>query len=348
VWEDEVETSDAAFADLLERAPGPEPSVVAHRVVHPGLDRSIGFDERIDDRVLGAIRAGRAFAPGHNGAALEGIAATRKRYPQATQIAIFDRTLGDDAPDVATTIPGPFAWRERGYRRMGFHGISHRDAIERVRERLPERNAAGVQTRVVTIHLGSGCSMSAFLGSRPIENTMGLTPLEGLMMGARSGSVDPGLLLHLLESNELSVRRLDETLNRESGLAGLSGISLDTRDVFRGLDAGDERARLAMDLYDYRIRQGIGAMAATLGGLDAVSWSGPVGEHMPRIRAAASDGLAFLGIALDRAKNDALPRDGAVPLTEVSHADARVRTFVVPTLEAWAMCRRALRLLGAP
>jgi acetate kinase len=139
---------------------------------------------------------------------------------------------------------------------------------------------------------------------------------------------------------------LSETLNHDAGLKGISGISLDTRDVYRALDAGDERARLAIDLYGYRIRQSIGAMAATLGGLDAISWSGPVGEHMPRMRAAVCADLAFLGIAIDAAKNDALPTHGTVPLTDVSQAGARVRTFVVPTLETWAMCRRALRLLA--
>jgi acetate kinase len=341
VWRDEVETASATFADLIARMPGAAPDAIVHRVVHPGLDRTIGFDERIDDRIVAAIEAGRAFAPGHNGLALEGIAAARERFPDVAQIAIFDRALGDDAPEVATTIPGPFAWSERGFRRMGFHGISHRDAIERVAAKLGRADA-----RVVTIHLGSGCSMSAFHGSTLVENTMGLTPLEGLVMGARSGSVDPGLLLHLLADGTLAPAKLSETLNHDAGLKGLSGISLDTRDVYRAYDAGDARARLALDLYCYRIRQTIGALAATLGGLDALSWSGPVGEHMPRIRAAASDGLAFLGIAIDVTKNDALPADGEVPLTDIATDAARVRTFVIPTLEEWAMCRRAARLLA--
>ncbi|MBD5636071.1 MAG: acetate kinase, partial [Candidatus Eremiobacteraeota bacterium] len=319
VWRDEVESSDSTFDDLLERMPGEAPDVVVHRVVHPGLDPSIGFDERIDDRILGAIREGRTFAPGHNGRALEGIAAAQKRYPKATQIATFDRALDGDAPDFATTIPGPYAWRERNLRRMGFHGISHRDASERVRAVL-ERDDA----RLITVHLGSGCSMSAFRGATLVENTMGLTPLEGLVMGARGGSIDPGLLLSLLADGTTTLAALGETLNHDAGLKGLSGISLDTRELYPAMDAGNARARLALAIYCYRIRQNVGAMAATLGGLDAISWSGPVGEHMPRIRAEACAELGFLGIELHEERNAALPREGEVPLTDISSATARV------------------------
>jgi acetate kinase len=341
VWEDEVETSDSTFAELLERLPAPPPDIVAHRVVHPGLDPSIGLDERIDGRVLGAIRDGRAFAPGHNGLALEGIEVAQKRFPDAVQIAIFDRALDDGAPEIARIVPGPYLWRERGLRRMGFHGISHRDVVERITAALGRDDA-----KLVTIHLGSGCSMSAVREGALVENTMGLTPLEGLVMGARGGSIDPGILLHLIASGT-TAEELSQTLNHDAGLKGISGISLDTRDVYAASDAGSLRARLALDVYCYRIRQGIGAMAAVLGGIDALTFSGPVGEHMPRIRDAVTRDLAFLGIAIDTEANDALPKDGLVPLTDISAADARVRTFVVPTLEEWAMCRRAMRLLDS-
>lgn len=341
VWEDEVETSGSTFAELLARLPAPPPDVVAHRVVHPGLDPAIGLDERIDQRVLSAIRDGRTFAPGHNGLALEGIEIARKRFPGAVQIAIFDRALDDAAPEIARIVPGPDIWREHGLRRMGFHGISHRDVSERIAPALGREGA-----KLVTIHLGSGCSMSAVRGGTLVENTMGLTPLEGLVMGARGGSIDPGLLLYLIASGT-TAEDLSQTLNHDAGLKGMSGISLDTRDVYAASDAGNPRARLALDVYCYRIRQGIGAMAAVLGGIDALTFSGPVGEHMPRIRDAVARDLAFLGIAIDAKANDALPQDGQVPLTDISTADARVRTFVVPTLEEWAMCRRALRLLAS-
>ena len=339
-WEDEVESSDATFADLLAKAPGPAPHAVVHRVVHAGLDPSIGFEERIDDRIVAAITAGVTFAPGHNKLALEGIRAASARFPDAVQIAVFDRALDDDAPAVATTIPGPSAWGDRGLRRMGFHGISHRDAIERVARALGRDDA-----RVLTVHLGSGCSISAFSGRTLVENTMGLTPLEGLVMGARGGSLDPGLLLYLLGGGGEDLASLSDTLNHEAGLKGMSGISLDTREVDAAIAAGDARARLAMDVYCYRLRQEIGAMAATLGGLDALSFSGPVGEHVAGIRADACAQLAFIGIVLDSERNDALPAEGPVPFSEISGSGARVRTFVVPTLEEWAMCRRAERLL---
>jgi acetate kinase len=338
VWEDEVETSDSTFAELLERLPAPPPDIVAHRVVHPGLDPSIGLDERIDERVLNAIRDGRTFAPGHNGLALEGIEVARKRFPDAVQIAIFDRALDDRAPELARIVPGPYVWHEGGLRRMGFHGISHRDVAERIAAALGRDD-----TRLVTIHLGSGCSMSAVRAGTLVENTMGLTPLEGLVMGARGGSIDPGLLLYLIATGT-TAEELSQTLNHDAGLKGMSGISLDSRDVYAASDAGNLRARLALDVYCYRIRQGVGAMTAVLGGIDALTFSGPVGEHMPRIRDAVTRELAFLGIAIDAETNAALPRNGLVPLTDISTADAPVRTFVVPTLEEWAMCRRAIRL----
>ncbi|MBD5657439.1 MAG: hypothetical protein IAI50_19985 [Candidatus Eremiobacteraeota bacterium] len=339
LWFVEIEEAEATFASVLERVPETQPDVVVHRVVHPGLGTAIPDAAFVDEGVRNAIDDGRRFAPAHNALALEGLAAATKRFPNARQCVAFDRAFRSDAPRVATTFPGPRLWRELDLRRIGFHGISHYDAIERVAREVGRRDA-----RVATIHLGSGCSISAFDGMRLIENTMGLTPLEGIVMGARGGSFDPGLLLFLLKSGRYTVATLEDALYHACGLKGVSDLSLDSRPVYAAADAGDVDARLALDLYCYRLRQGIGAIAATLGGLDAISWSGPVGEHMPRIRATVSGGLAFLGVGIDAARNAALPEQGTVPLTDITHVDASVRSFVVPTLEEWAMCRRAAAL----
>ena len=339
-WEDEVETSSVGFAELLEKAPHAAPDGIAHRVVHAGLDPTIGLNEPIDERITAAIEAGKEFAPGHNGLALEGIDAARRRFPNVPQFAIFDRGLSADAPAVAQTLPLPRdVCDEFNLRRMGFHGISHHDVRERVALLL------GTQTaRAITIHLGSGCSMAAFDGSRMIETTMGLTPLEGLMMGARSGSIDPGVIFFLLRRGHRAAD-VEAMLNKRSGLLGVSGISLDTRDVIRAMDDGDARARLGFDLYVYRLRANIGAMAAVLGGVEAVAWSGPVGEHMPRIRGAASAGLGFLRIAVDPARN---ARAAGEMDLDISAGDARARSFVIRTLEEWAMARRTAPMLAAP
>ena len=339
-WTFEVESASATFEELLDRSPCEEPDIVVHRVVHPGLDSGIDDTAFVDARIERAIEDGRRFAPAHNALATEGLAAAAKHFPGARPVVAFDRALDGDAPAVATTIPGPESWRELGLRRLGFHGISHRDVIARVARALGRDDA-----RVATVHLGSGCSISAFEGTRLVENTMGLTPLEGVVMGARGGSLDPGLLLFLLK-HDTDVAALEQTLYHNCGLAGLSGISLDTRDVYAAADRGEQRAKLAIDIYCYRLRQGIGSIAATLGGLDAISWSGPVGEHMPRIRETVSCHLAFLGIAIDDATNSALPQKGSVPFTEISATGASARTFVVPTLEEWAMCRRAIALVA--
>lgn len=336
-WQAEVESRSVTFDELLAKAPPELPDIVAHRVVHPGLDPSVRFDERIDDRMRAIIRAAREFAPQHNDLALEGIEAALRRFPQAVQIAVFDRALDRDAPDVARTLSVPSDWSQSyGLARLGFHGISHHDVIARAHRLLGRSDV-----RVLTIHLGSGCSIAAFDGTRMIDTTMGMTPMEGLMMGARSGSIDPGAIFFLLRRGH-AADTLEKALNAASGLLGVSGASSDSRDVIAAMDAGDARARLAFDLYTYRIRLGVAGMAAAIGGFSAITWSGPVGEHMPRIRAAVSEKLRFLGVAIDRDANENMRPDA-----DVSAGDATARSFVIRTLEEWAMVRRAAAVMDA-
>ena len=336
VWEKEVETASGSFRDLLTTLP--QPDVAVHRVVHGGLHGELEGDAIVDDRVIAAITAAIEFAPGHNRLALEGIDAVAQRFDASVrQIVTLDYALRADAPAVATMLSGPDSWRSaHAMRRFGFHGISHHDVIERVLARL-----GAAESRVITVHLGSGCSLAAFRGTRMLETTMGMTPLAGVMMAERSGDVDPGALLYLLRNGIEDVSSLERTLNTESGLIGLSGVSADTRDVYAAIDAGDARAARAMDVFTYRLRLAVGALAAVLGGVDALSFSGPAGEHMPRIRAAVVDNLRYLGVTIDPDRNASCVADA-----EITATGAPARTCVIRTLEEWAMVRRAVSLLS--
>jgi len=225
-------------------------------------------------------------------------------------------------------------------RRFGFHGISHHDACERVRHKLGD---AADDARIVTAHLGSGVSLAAFRGSRVLDTTMSFTPMDGTMMAKRAGAIDPGAIFHLIREN-LEPAAIERGLNRDSGLAGVSGVSYDTRDVRKAMERGDERARLAWELYAYRLRWHVGAMASVLGGLDVLAFTGPVGEHMAALRATVCVGLEFLGIELDDARNRAAVCDRD---SDVSESHARAKTYVIRTLEEWAIAKRIHTFLTA-
>jgi acetate kinase len=335
-WDAEDESATTHFRDLI--ADAPQPDVAVHRVVHGGLHGELDDDAPVDARVIGAIEDAIEFAPGHNRLALDGIAAVTERFGDAVrQVVVLDHALRADAPRVATMLSGPSAWAsDHAMRRIGFHGISHHDVIERVLALLGRDDA-----RVVTVHVGSGCSLAAFHGRRMLDTTMGMTPMAGVMMTERAGDVDPGALLFLLRHGLEDVASLEQQLNHASGLLGLSGVSADTRDCYAAIDAGNERAAHAMELFVYRLRLAVGAFAATLGGVDAISFSGPAGEHQPRLRAAVCEHLAYLGIAIDARRNDA-----AVADAEIGAAGAGARAFAIRTLEEWAMVRRAARVVS--
>jgi acetate kinase len=339
LWTGELEENDAPLAQLFHDFPAVHVDVVAHRVVHGGLDPARNLEHVIDERVMAMIRAAVPLASSHDRAALDGVAFTQDRFPEANQVAIFDDALGHDAPEFAQTVPGPPAWRERfGVRRIGFHGISHRDVMPRVLELLGREHA-----KIVSVHLGSGASACAFDGERIVETTMGMTPLDGAMMGTRAGAVDPGIIFHLLR-NGYDATAIEDDLNHKSGLFGVSGVSLDTRVLLTAAAAGNERAQFALDLYAYRMAQCIGALFSTIGGCDALSFTGPIGQHMPLVRAPIVARLAYAGFALDSERNDAFgesaPGDGAI------HAPASTPVCVIRTLEEWAMVRRASTLLA--
>ena len=296
---------------------------VGHRIVHGG-ER---FREavRIDGTVEHALDELVDLAPLHQPKSLAALGAVSDALPGVPAVACFDTAFHATLSDAAATYALPAAWRDRWrVRRYGFHGLSHSWIARRAPELL---GVAAAGLRIVSCHLGAGASLCAIADGRSIDTTMGFTPLEGLVMATRSGSVDPGLLLWLLERTDMSERELGGALEHESGLLGLAG-SADMREVVAAAAEGDQRAGLAMDVYLHRLRAGIASMAAALGGLDLLVFTGGVGEHAHEIRGAAAAGLGFLGVAVDDAAN--AEGDGD---RDISAAAADVRTLVVQARE---------------
>jgi acetate kinase len=238
-------------------------------------------------------------------------------------------------PLPAVVYPVPYEWFEQGIRRYGFHGISHQYCAHRAAQLLGKDLAA---LRLVTCHLGNGCSLAAIRDGHSIDTTMGFTPMEGLMMGSRSGSVDPGILLYLQQQKGYPVAQLDSILNKASGLKGIAG-SADMRGILHAMQEGNAQARLAFDMFVHRLRYYIGAMLATLGGLDALVFAGGIGENSADVRAAACASFAFLGLELDLQKNAQSPADQFI-----SAADSAVPVLIVSTQEDWAIAQECWKL----
>jgi acetate kinase len=312
-----------------------EIDVVGHRVVHGGQDYRNSVV--ITEDVKKAIARLSNLAPAHNPAALEAIEAIEKSLGNVTQIAVFDTGFHATLPEAAAIYPGPYEWIEQGIRRYGFHGISHQYCSQRAAHILG-RDLASL--RIITCHLGNGCSLAAIKNGRSIDTTMGFTPLDGLMMGSRSGSLDPGILIHLLRQSNYSAERLDYVLNKASGLRGISGVSSDLPQVIEAIAQGNYRAQLAWDIYVHRLRAGIGAMLASLGGLDALVFTAGVGEHSAGIRQAACEAFGFLGLKLDPEKNQQQPVD-----EDIATSDSEVRVLVIHTQEDWAIAQQCWQLL---
>ena len=311
-----------------------EIDVVGHRVVNGG--REFTTPTRITPEVTAAIEKMAAFAPLHNRAELEGIAQIEKLCSGVPQIAVFDTGFHATLPDAAAVYPGPYDWLERGIRKFGFHGINHQYCSERVAQLLGQKLA---ELKLVTCHLGNGCSLAAIRGGVSVDTTMGFTPLDGLMMGTRSGSVDPGILTYLMRQDGLDGKTLDEILNTKSGLLGISGVSSDMREVVAAMKKGNSRAKLAFDIFVHRLRAGIAAMAAALGGIHALVFTAGIGENSAEVRAEACEGLGFLGVRLKPEKNVAKGTD-----REITAGDSRVRVLVIEAQEDWAIARECWRV----
>ena len=315
----------------------PRAFVVAHRVVHGGSVFSHAV--LIDDGVTNAIAGLTDLAPLHQPRALAGIEAARRLVPGLPAVACFDTAFHAGMPDAAARYALPADWTTRfGLRRYGFHGLSHAYASRRAAQLLGRELG---ELRLVTCHLGAGASLAAVRGGRSVDTTMGFTPLEGLVMATRSGSVDPGLLVWLLQHGRLSVAELSAGLEQESGLAGLAGVpSGDMQEVLRAAGSGTAAALLAVEVYLHRLRREIAAMAAAMHGLDALVFTGGVGEHSSQIRAAAAAGLGFLGVSLDPDQNKATA--DAI----ISTDDSAAAALVVTAREDVEMARQARRVLA--
>jgi acetate kinase len=314
-------------------------AAVGHRVVHGG--REYRQTTRITPAVTAAIDRLAPLAPAHNPAALEGIdVTTRLLGADLPQFAAFDTAFHSTLPDAAALYPGPYTWWEEGIRRYGFHGISHRYCAERAAQLLG-RDPNGL--RLITCHLGNGCSLAAIRDGRSVDTTMGFTPLDGLMMGTRSGSIDPGLLLYRQREKGESAEYLAGILNQQSGLKGVSGISGDMREIESAMAQGNERARLAFDTFIHRLRWHIGALLPALGWLDALVFTAGIGEHSAAVRAAACANLGFLGIRLDPSRNGA--RSGGDG--DIAAEDSPVRVLVLSTREDAAIASECAGLLDS-
>jgi len=292
-WETHIEWDpQKPLAEQLDPVlAGKQPEVVGHRIVHGGNARVTTL---ITPQLRSAIAREAEFAPSHNRFELEAIEAIDHLLgPPTRQIAVFDTAFHATLDPAAYTYPGPYAWLEQGVRRYGFHGISYQYATRRAAHLLGQ---PAESLRLILCHLGNGASLAAVRNGKSIDTTMGFTPLEGLMMGTRSGSIDPGILVYLLRHCGYTADQLDRILNRESGLKGISGVSGDMREILSAVAGGNPRAQLAFDIYAHRVVREAGAMLAVLGGMDALVFTGGVGENCFPLRDRVRSQLSAIGL----------------------------------------------------
>jgi acetate kinase len=307
--------------------------LVGHRVVHGGLEFRCAA--LVTPQVEATIDKLGELAPLHNPANLEGIRACREIFGDTVpQFAVFDTAFHRTLPEASTTYPGPYEWVEQGLVRYGFHGTSYRYASRKALEIINRRGDEDVCQ--VLCHLGGGCSLAAVRGTRCVDTTMGFTPLDGIAMCTRSGAVDPGIMLHLLRHGT-DLDSLEKTLNKQSGLSGLSGLPGDTRIIFPKARDNDRRAKLAMDVFIHRLRAGIGAMLASLGRLDALVFTDVIGETEPVVRQRACDAFAFLGLRLDDKLNASSPVDA-----DIAASNSSIRVVIVKGQENWQIAAESL------
>lgn len=316
---------------VLAHLDGRHLRAVAHRIVHGGAKYSAPV--RVDETILADLKSYIPLAPLHQPFALEAVAALLAAEPQLVQVACFDTAFHATMPMVERMLPLPYSAYERGLRRYGFHGLSY----EYLSVTLPERHGDAARGRAIAAHLGSGASLCAMQDLRSVATSMGFSALDGLMMGTRSGSIDPGAVIYLMEIEKLNLEEVARMLYHDSGLLGVSGVSSDPR-MLLPVEQKDPRVRLALQLYVRRIVREIGSLTAALGGLDMLAFTAGIGEHNDVIRARVCEGLAFLGLRLDHAAN-------AVHAPVLSSADSAVRVVMEPTNEEWIAARHAAQLL---
>jgi acetate kinase len=312
---------------------------VGHRVVHGGEN----FTESclVDPRIMQELRKLIELAPLHNPHNLSGIRAAQSILPDVPNVAVFDTAYHHQMPDYAFIYGLPYQlYRKYKIRRYGFHGMSHAYVARRLAEMM-ERGLR--EMRVITCHLGNGASLAAIKHSVSVDTSMGFTPLEGLMMGTRSGDLDPAVILHLMGREELSLHEANTLLNKHSGLLGISGTSADMREIIEEMNDGSYSAKLAFNVYCYRVKKYIGNYAAAMGGLDAVAFTAGIGENSPEVRQAALSDLEFLGIKLDEAKNEEARGKEAI----ISTDDSPVTVAAIPTNEELVIAIDTAELVAA-
>jgi acetate kinase len=314
-----------------------ELDAVGHRTVHGGekFNKSV----LLTDEVMEAFAACNDLAPLHNPANIKGINAVKELLPEIPQVGVFDTAFHQTMPDYAYMYALPYElYKDYGVRRYGFHGTSHRYVSERVCEFLGIK-AEG--TKIITCHIGNGASIAAVKDGKCVDTSMGLTPLEGLVMGTRSGDIDAGAVTFIMDKLNLDTKGISDLLNKKSGLAGVSGISNDFRDILAGIAEGNERARIAKEMYTYRIKKYIGEYAAAMGGVDVILFTGGAGENQWDVRQEATEGLEFMGVKVDIEKNKACRATEAV----ISTDDSRVKVCVIPTDEELMIALDTLALV---
>jgi len=302
-----------------------EIEAIGHRVVHGG--ETFSDSALLEPSIIAKIRECIELAPLHNPHNLRGINACQKILPNTPQVGVFDTALYTKMPKFAYIYPLPYIlYKKYQIRRYGFHGMSHFYVSRRASQIL---NRPKEQMKIITVHLGNGCSMSAHKDGIAVDTSMGFTPLEGLVMGTRCGDIDPAIILNIMGREELSLHEANTLLNKHSGLQGVSGTSSDMRDILSSAESGNEMAKLALDIYCYRIRKYIGAYAAAMGGLDCVVFTAGVGENSPKVRELCCQGLDFLGATLDQSRNSEAVKKEMV----ISSDDSRVKVLAIPTNE---------------
>ncbi|WP_028581020.1 acetate kinase [Desulfogranum japonicum] len=310
-----------------------EIDAVGHRVVHGGED----FQQPvvIDQAVMDAISANIPLAPLHNPANLDGIKVAKELFPDAPQVAVFDTAFHQTMPSHAYMYALPYELYEQDkVRRYGFHGTSHKFVASETAKLLGK---PAKECNLITVHLGNGCSMTAVKNGESIDTSLGMTPLEGLVMGTRSGDVDPAIHMFLHRNKGMDLEAIDDLLNRESGLKGLCGMN-DMRDIHTAIEDGNKRAKLALDVQTYRVKKYLGAYMAVLGSVDAIVFTAGIGENDPVVRELSLEGLENFGIVIDKKVND---QRSSEPFT-ISTPESKVRVLVLPTNEELAIARETL------
>jgi acetate kinase len=341
---DHAQAIETVVAVLLSKNHGviadkEEIDAVGHRVAHGG--ESLTGSALVTDEVREAIKNCIELAPLHNPHNLRGMDACAQLLPGVAQVAVFDTAFHHTIPPHAYIYAVPYIlYRRYGIRRYGFHGTSHRYVARKTAERLGRPLE---EINLVTCHLGNGSSMAALRKGKSVDTSMGFTPLEGLVMGTRSGDLDPALVLHVMGKENLTVAEANAMLNKHSGLAGISGISSDMREIEKEAERGEKRAQLALDIFAYRIKKYIGAYAAALGGLDAITFTGGIGSNSPVVRARSLEGLDFMGVNIDTDRNTGcVGFDG-----EVSSEKSRVKVFAILTNEELVIALDTERIVSS-